>query len=70
MLNQKLRNIRSFFIPGKKSIFSSAEADNTSKQTGDHTDRQHVRLLYYRDLENTQTIETKPETMQHDWWIN
>ena len=73
MFNQTLRSICSFFTPGKKSIFSSAHAaDNNknNKQEDQNTDTQNVRVLYHRDINNIQTIETKPDSMQHDWWIN
>ena len=70
MFNQTLRSICSFFSPGKKNIFSSANAAGSSKQENKNTDKQNIHLLYHHDTNNIQAIEAKPEAMQHDWWIN
>jgi len=69
MFSQTLRNICSFFAPGKKSIFS-ADQDKITKQPGKRADKTDIRLLYHRDINNIQTLESKPDLMQHDWWIN
>jgi hypothetical protein len=70
MFNQTLRNICSLFAPGKKSIFSATRQDETLKQTGKEADKTDIRLLYHRDINDIQTIGSKPDPMQHDWWIN
>jgi len=70
MFNQTLRNICSFFAPGKKSIFSANQQDKIAKQPGKSADKADIRLLYHRDINNIQTIGSKPDPMQHDWWIN
>ena len=69
MFSQTLRNICSFFAPGKKSIFS-ADQDKITEQPGKRADKTDIRLLYHRDINNIQTLESKPDLMQHDWWIN
>jgi hypothetical protein len=71
MFNQTLRNLCSFFAPGKKSIFSANHEDDTVKQEGGkQADQTNIRLLYHRDINNIQTMGAKPDLMQHDWWIN
>jgi hypothetical protein len=70
MFNQTLRNICSFFAPGKKSIFSAPQQGDIEKQPGKDSDKTNIRLLYHRDIENIQVIGSKPDPMQHDWWIN
>ncbi len=70
MFNHTFRHICSFFTPGKKSIFSATDQENMVKQPGRDADKTNVRVLYHRDFEHIQTIETKPESLQHDWWIN
>jgi hypothetical protein len=69
MFTQTLRNIRNFFSAGKKSIFSSADLENTRRKTSNNTERK-VQLLYHRDLNNIQLADSKTETLQHEWWIN
>ena len=70
MFNQTLKNICSFFAPGKKSIFSIDNQEMATKGPGKSVDKSSVRLLYHRDIDNIKTIESRPELMQHDWWIN
>jgi hypothetical protein len=70
MFNQTLRNICSFFSPGKKSIFSSGDAENTHTENNKTQDTSNVRLLYHRDRDIIESVETKTNPMQHDWWIN
>ena len=70
MFNQTLKNICSFFAPGKKSIFSAENQEMAAKQPGKSMEKSNVRLLYHRDIDDIKTIEARPEPMQHDWWIN
>jgi len=71
MFNQTLRSICSFFAPGKKSIFSANNGGMQAvKKTGEKADQASIRLLYHRDIDTVKPMESKPETMQHDWWIN
>jgi hypothetical protein len=72
MFNQTLRNICSFFSPGKKSIFSTGNTENIHTGNSKNTDKTNMQLLYHRDLNNVQArgIETKAGDLQHDWWIN
>jgi hypothetical protein len=71
MFNQTLRNICSFFSPGKKSIFSAGKTENIQAANSKNTDKTTVRLLYHRDINKASTqAADKTDPLQHDWWIN
>ena len=70
MFNQTLRNICSFFAPGKKSIFIANNQDSVQTLTGNEADKTSIRLLYHRDIDTIETTSSKQDAMQHDWWIN
>lgn len=71
MFNQTFRNICSFFAPGKKSVFSENSSDPV-KQPGKQPEETNIRLLYHRDVNNSNAqIPGAAEVQaQHDWWIN
>lgn len=69
MFTQKLRSLRSIFTPGKKA--PSARHQKNIQQPADTQGKSNVRLLYHRDIDSSlRTLEAKPDSMQHDWWIN
>ena len=68
MLNQTLKNIRSFFVSGKRIFHNPDMQEQTAGPK--NTDNTSIRRLYHRELTSIQAIESKPEALQHDWWIN
>lgn len=72
MLNQRLRNLYSFFTSGKKSESVSNSSIEEDKQAGkaSREDSRPVRLVFHGEMKGMQPADARTEVMAHDWWIN